>query len=203
MTVCLVLLLFTLCGCKSQAVKDTEQAIDAIGEVSLDSEYALTHAESLYSMLTDKEKESVDNRTALVNARDTFEYLVAKEQKEIVKRQGQELNAALFEVNDAVSFLGKYVQNVRGTKNKGISDNILGPLYTGLSDVELDALETALPGITDDVAVIRENCLTIRTMCQEMGRTGNLSNLDRIQNLALETEGLILALTSGDLSKYS
>ena len=60
----------SLCACgKSKAVKDVEDAIDAIGEVSLDSEAAIAKAEYMYEFLTESEQAQVENKAILAEAR--------------------------------------------------------------------------------------------------------------------------------------
>ena len=66
----------SLCACgKSKAVKAAEDAIVAIGEVTVDSGDAIANAEKLYDILTDAEKAGVENRLTLVDAREEFEAL--------------------------------------------------------------------------------------------------------------------------------
>lgn len=63
-------MLLSLCACgKSEAVSNVEALIEAIGEVSADSENAVIAAEEAYNALTDKEKEKVENYAALTDAR--------------------------------------------------------------------------------------------------------------------------------------
>ncbi len=80
MSLVLVLVLcLSLCGFgKSQAVQETEKAINDIGTVSLSSEDAIKKAEKLMSVLTEREKEKVSNRLILIDARETFDELVAE-----------------------------------------------------------------------------------------------------------------------------
>lgn len=66
-------LCLSLCACgKSKAAKAAEEAITAIGEVTLASGEAIANAEKLYGILTDTEKSQVDNRLELVEAREAF-----------------------------------------------------------------------------------------------------------------------------------
>ena len=54
----MIFLVIALVGCgKSDTVKKVEEAITAIGEVNEDSGAVIKNAESLYDVLTDKEKE--------------------------------------------------------------------------------------------------------------------------------------------------
>lgn len=67
-----IILIFTiclsLCACgKSQAAKDCEELIAAIGEVSVDSKDAIEAAERAYSALTEKEKDSIADSAAIMN----------------------------------------------------------------------------------------------------------------------------------------
>ena len=77
--VLVIVMTFSLCACgKSEAVVATEEAIAAIGTVDYDSLSKIETAEKLYSILTDSEKEKVENRIDLVNAREAYEKLPPK-----------------------------------------------------------------------------------------------------------------------------
>jgi len=79
LSIILSLLLFmSLVSCdknKSAAVIETENAISAIGNVSIDSKKAIEKAEKLYDILSDSEKEQVENRLRLVEAREKYDHL--------------------------------------------------------------------------------------------------------------------------------
>ena len=73
------------CGCgKNADIKNVEEAINTIGIVTSDSEDAVSHAERLYSILTEKEKSKVENRQILIEAREKLDDL-KKEKETIVK----------------------------------------------------------------------------------------------------------------------
>lgn len=70
-----------LCACgKSKAVSNVESLIGAIGEVTVDSEAAVVEAEEAYKVLTDKEKEAVENYADLVSARTVLDEALEIEQ---------------------------------------------------------------------------------------------------------------------------
>ncbi len=70
-------LCLSLCACgKSEAVKNVEALIEAIGEVTLDNEAAIVAAENAYNSLTDEEKAKVKNTEVLTAARDNYEFLL-------------------------------------------------------------------------------------------------------------------------------
>ena len=70
---CLVMA-FSLTGCgKSEYVKNAESLIDAIGEVTADSEEAVLAAEKAYDALTAEDQAKVDNAALLPQAREALD----------------------------------------------------------------------------------------------------------------------------------
>lgn len=68
---------FSLCACgKSEAVKNVEGLIEAIGEVTTESENAIIAAEEAYNALPEDEKEKVENYAVLTTAKDGLEILL-------------------------------------------------------------------------------------------------------------------------------
>ncbi len=68
----------SLCACgKSKAVANVEELIEAIGEVTIDSESAIAAAEEAYSALPEKEKDKVNNYAVLTAARENLDILFA------------------------------------------------------------------------------------------------------------------------------
>ena len=70
-----VVLCFSLCACKSKETKAAEAAIEAIGEVTLDSEELIVTAEDMYDALTPEDQEQVENYDLLLEARETYDTL--------------------------------------------------------------------------------------------------------------------------------
>jgi len=91
-----IVMCLSLCACgKSKAAKAAEEAIAAIGEVTIDSGEAIANAEKLYGILTDAEKAEVENRLVLVDAQEAFK----KVQSEIVYKNAKEAYEKLKEVS--------------------------------------------------------------------------------------------------------
>ncbi|MBQ3049380.1 MAG: hypothetical protein IJC94_05440 [Oscillospiraceae bacterium] len=69
---------FSLCACgKSEAAKNCETLISAIGEVTLDSESVIVAAEKAYAALTPEEKEQIaDSAETLTSSRTAYDELV-------------------------------------------------------------------------------------------------------------------------------
>lgn len=61
----------TACG-KSEAVKNVEAMIDALGEITLESIDAIRSAEDAYNALTADEQKKVENYKSLTAARDAY-----------------------------------------------------------------------------------------------------------------------------------
>ena len=118
-------LLFNFCGCgKSQATKDAEIAIDAIGEVTEDSGTAIANAEKLYGILTDNEKEDVENRLALFDAKEAYE--------KVLEEIAAQNSAMIYEnAREAYEKLNKVVLICEKDM-----DDIYGAWYFGIYDAE-------------------------------------------------------------------
>lgn len=72
-----LIMCLSLCACgKSEAVKETEQAIKAIGKVTMSSQDAIEEASNLFDALTSEEQAKVSNRNDLSKAKDEFQSLV-------------------------------------------------------------------------------------------------------------------------------
>lgn len=89
-----IVMALSLCACgKSEAVKAAEEAINNIGNVTLDSESVIKNAEKLYNVLTDAEKAEVENRLTLVDAREAYDALLeeqAEAKKESIYQNAKE-----------------------------------------------------------------------------------------------------------------
>ena len=128
----------SLCACgKSKAVKETEKAIDSIGEVSLSSADAIKNAEKLLSVLTDSEKENVDNRLTLVEAREAYDKLAS----EIIR---QKAKASYEKLTEAADIAVTGVEDIYSGANAGVQgarSSSLTMMYYMKNSTSLDNLE--------------------------------------------------------------
>lgn len=120
------------CG-KSKAAKAAEEAIAAIGKVTVDSGEAIANAEKLYGILTDAEKAEVENRLLLVEAQEAFK----KVQGEIVYTNAKEAYIKLKEVAELC---------VKGM------DAIYGAWYFGLYNADDSSYSTLYYDMAEDVS---------------------------------------------------
>ena len=97
-SLCLALALamvLLLCGCQSKEAKNADTLIASIGEVALESEAAISEAENAVLLLTEKDKESLNNLSVLESARAQYDLLVRQEKASAV----DELIRAIGEVD--------------------------------------------------------------------------------------------------------
>lgn len=113
-----VLLCLSLCACgKSEAVRNTEAAIKAIGTVTLDSGAAIEEAEALYAALPEEEKEQVDNYDLLLTARDDYDALRVDDVEAKINAIGEvtlESGNAISQAREAYDALGAELQSQVG-----------------------------------------------------------------------------------------
>ena len=82
-----IIMLLSFAGCgKSEAVIAYEELVNAIGEISIASEKALSEAEKAYKVLTEEEKEKVQEAKAIYDA--AVEKFEALEVAEIINKIG-------------------------------------------------------------------------------------------------------------------
>ena len=84
-----VVLCFSLCACKSKETKAAEAAIEAIGEVTLDSEELIVTAEDMYNALTPEDQEQVENYDLLLEARETYDTLCVEKVESLIDEIGE------------------------------------------------------------------------------------------------------------------
>lgn len=102
-------LCLSLCSCgKSKAAKNVEALIDAIGDVTADSEAAVVAAEQAYDGLSAEEKENIENYAALTSARTALDAA-------LLEKHLEELYAAVVGEWVNVYDMDRYVFNADGS----------------------------------------------------------------------------------------
>lgn len=148
-----VVMSLSLCACgKSKAAKAAEEAIAAIGEVTLDSGAAITNAEKLYGILTDAEKSEVENRLVLVEAQEAYEKL----RGEIVYKNAKEAyeklkGVAQLCVTGMDAIYGAWYFGVYDSEDARSFDYQLSLEVPGFSSSEIEAARNEL-GISEYTA---------------------------------------------------
>ena len=86
---CLTLLLaLSLCACgKSEKATAVEDQITALGEITLQSETAITNAEKAWQALTEEDKKQVENYDVLTAARSAYKKLILEEAADKINQE--------------------------------------------------------------------------------------------------------------------
>lgn len=121
-----VLMLLSLCGCKSKAAKETDELILKIGEVTASSTDEVERAQSAYDALSDKEKTQVENYALLEQAqKDLAEAKRARAISEFEKfakntPYKEKEDGLLFEVD--TELVEKYIAKAADLREMGVTD---------------------------------------------------------------------------------
>ena len=103
-----LIMCLSLCACgKSEAVKETEQAIKAIGKVTMSSQDAIEEASNLFDALTSEEQAKVSNRNDLSKAKDEFKGLVDY----YIEIADRIVSAHTPQLGGAYKFTGEYLED--------------------------------------------------------------------------------------------
>lgn len=96
---------FTLCACgRTYTAQEAEEAIEAIGEVSLEDKKAIRTAERIYESLGEEEQKKVAHADDLAAARETYDMLLAEYKR--VRPEGKE---AAIKAVKRLSLVGEWV----------------------------------------------------------------------------------------------
>ena len=141
---CLVLAL-TLTACKSSAAKSAEALIDAIGEVTAESEAAIKAAEDALQALGEKERAQVENSAALEAARNALGIKKAEALIDAIGEVTMESEAAVTAAEDALAGL---TDAQRGAvSNAGVLAEAREKLDAALEEARLQAARQELAGV--------------------------------------------------------
>ncbi|MBR5479929.1 MAG: hypothetical protein IKU84_07090 [Clostridia bacterium] len=164
-------LLFCLTGCfKSEEAKNADALIDAIGEVTLDSEDAIDKAEKEVKKLTPEQKEELDNEEDLIAARETFTDLTFKDTAAKLVDRISKIGNVTLDSEKVITDIKKDYEKLSLEYKKYVTnyDSVFLPAYNKFSDLKKEA---------DRLAKIeREN--TIKNGLAKMR-----SKTDEVQNI--------------------
>ena len=197
------------CNTKTNAAKEAEEAINAIGEVTIESEELISIAEKAYGILTENEKETVENRIDLVNAREKYENIVAEKQAEEETKKKEEeyakINAALPEATklfetfsdaiDDLEFIAKYAGNVNYNGSMKFADSFTDNMITRFDNINMELISEGIPELAEGAYSIQMNYYNIGSMLIDMGKRNSDENVPTMKQLSLDTIDMIAKLT--------
>ena len=140
---CLVMAL-GLTACKSSAAKATEALIDAIGEVTAESEAAVTAAEEAFKALGEKDRAAVENSAALEEARNTLEIRKTEKLIDAIGEVTAESEAAVTAAESALAALTDAQRSA--VSNAGVLTEARAKLDEALEEARIEALKQAVVG---------------------------------------------------------
>ena len=200
LVLCMTFMLIA-CG-KSKDVQTVEDAINAIGEVTLESESLIKNAEKLYGILTDSEKSSVSNRLTLVEAREKFDELrmqkVYENSELVYKKLNEVVEICMYGMDvvyDAWSW-GIYEADKYKINNASSQTTFIGlALKTGISVGDLEAAGYSADQIKSDW---RYAVFTVE------GALSKLGYYDAVKQKMSEAQSILQELTTtyGDYTYY-
>ena len=186
--VMIVFFAFSLTACgKSKAVKQVEQAISDIGTVTINSESAIKTAEDMYDMLTDKEKEKVENRFELTEARNKLEGLKRAEERRKALAELDKAKEGLGTAKFDLNFTKKYAGNVNGNGSRKFADSFVSELRNCLDEVNVNVIAGTFPDVAKEITSVKQNCGEVCDLLEEMGRTNSSSYVSSIKSKASST----------------
>lgn len=100
-----LVMVLSLCACKSEEAKNAEELINAIGDVSLTSESAITAAENAYNALSEEDKASIENLDVLTAARNSYDVIYVSAQIDAIGEVTLDSEAAINTAEAAYSAL--------------------------------------------------------------------------------------------------
>lgn len=134
-------------GCKSEAVKNTEQLISKIGTVTLDSGDAISEARSSYESLGDEQKD-VENVQTLQDAENQYSSLLQSEAAPIEEAIAAIPQPVAEEAADMVSRAYSLYARASDSVKAAVSNaDVLNDARTALEDIKVQAAIDAIDAI--------------------------------------------------------
>lgn len=187
-------LCLSLCACgKSKAAKEAEAAIDAIGEVTIDSGNAIKNAEKLYNLLTDAEKADVDNRLVFVDAQEKYTELQRKAAYENAKDAYEALNeVAAMCVSGMDAVYGAWYYGIyKADAQYGVTFYALSLEVPGFSSSEIENAAKTIGMKESSLKGKWQNCLNL-----VLSAIALRGDYEAIEQKMLTAENILQELTS-------
>ena len=150
-----IIMLLSFAGCgKSEAVIAYEELVNAIGEISIASEKALSEAEKAYKVLTEEEKEKVQEAKAIYDAGvEKFEALevaeiiseigeVNRDSLGIIMKAEQKYRSLSEEQKAMIADSGKVLLDAREHYNSVITKEMANEVVTKINEIGTVTLDS-------------------------------------------------------------
>jgi len=144
---------FVLAGCQSKKAKEVEEKISVIGEVTLDSENAITEAEMAFEALSEGDAKKVENSEVLQQAREKYDSLVKENER--IRGLAEDVDNAIAAIgtvtvdskNDIESARKKYAQLSQEAKQYVQNEKLLEEAEQTLEALRVEEVENLIASI--------------------------------------------------------
>lgn len=192
--VCLLTLVFAtmLTGCKSMEARTIEKAINAIGEVTLDSEEAITAAEQMLNNMDASIRAEVENVDVLVDARGTYDALLLEKRIDEIGTITLDSEYTLYQLaGDSADLSSEKKKLVKNYDKLTAALETLNALQEDLTVEEINAFIANLGAVT------LENGIDIQNKYEKMNRLDDdayarITNPDKLINARNRHEALLI-----------
>lgn len=133
---------------------------------------------------------------------ETFTYALTVDENAVQGEDAKALVDCLGVASHDLTFTQKYAGNDNGKGSLKFADSMVEELQNSLSDVDLDALEAAAPGLKTKVESLQGNIDTVCSLLIDMGNTNSNANVPTIKSTCETALGQIQDLMDNELSAY-
>ncbi|MBR4743993.1 MAG: hypothetical protein IK082_07375 [Oscillospiraceae bacterium] len=196
---CLVMAL-ALTACKSSAAKSAEALIDAIGEVTAESEAAVAAAEEAFKALGEKERAQVENSAALEEARNTLEIVKTERLIDAIGEVTTDSEAAIKAAEEAFEGLSSSQQS--SVANAQTLKDARTALEAALEEARKEAVKQTVLGtwrIKLDIGPLLATLLTEEASEYDISMWDYLSEYNVAMDLTLNDDDTYSILASKDM----
>ena len=189
---------FSLSACgKSEAAKGVDDQINAIGEVTLDSESKITEAESALAALSQEDRDQVDGAGELAEARTAYDALVVEETINAI-------GTVTLDSGDAISAARAAYDSASAEVQAAVSNaDQLAAAETAISDLRVQQVTELISAIGEVTLEDGEAIQTAQDMLEKLSDedASKVANAGELEAASTTLETLKKEQAEGLLSK--
>jgi len=198
-----VVMVLSLCSCgKSKDVKAAEDAINAIGEVNVNSEQSIIKAEKLYGLLTDVEKSNVENRLVLIEAREAYDKLKKQMVEEKASSAYKKIQiVADMCINGMDDIYGAWYWGIYKSRDVSYIELVFSSLSQETPSLSSSDLKEAADSLGYSSYLVKSNWQYALWTTETAQK--NRGDYDKVRNYLSEAQSIIQEISRIDSNEYS
>lgn len=154
---------------KNEDIKNVEQGIAELGDITLDSENKLNEVWNAFTSLSEEDQKMVSNAEDLTSAVKTFDKMF--------------IQAALYVVTNKLDFISQYAGNVNGSGERKFADDFLNDIRDAFSKISYSKLVSeGMPEAYEVIEGFNEKAKDIIYLIEDMGETNSDENVQDIKS---------------------